>query len=272
MNDLSTDIERVLVTGDLSKLSADQRLSYYNNVCEKLGLNPLTRPFDYLTLNGKLQLYARKDATDQLRKIHSVSVTITSREKTDDVYIVTARAKLKDREDESIGAVNIGGLKGDALANAIMKSETKSKRRVTLSICGLGMLDESELETIPEVKEAQKVQSLNARLAEPQPTVTNHQEPVVEWDAETTTPAPEKKVYSNVDTDHKPGTITEKQRKRLFAIYKKASWTDEQVKEYLLLFYGIEHSKDIPWRAYDQICKEIESGSFEQVAEKKAHS
>lgn len=31
-----------------------------------------------------------------------------------------------------------------------MKAITKAKRRVTLSICGLGMLDESELETIKE--------------------------------------------------------------------------------------------------------------------------
>jgi hypothetical protein len=48
------------------------------------------------------------------------------------------------------------GLKGDALANALMKAETKSKRRVTLSICGLGMLDETEVDTIPD---ARKVES-----------------------------------------------------------------------------------------------------------------
>jgi hypothetical protein len=30
-----------------------------------------------------------------------------------------------------------------------MKAETKAKRRVTLSICGLGLLDETEIETIP---------------------------------------------------------------------------------------------------------------------------
>jgi hypothetical protein len=35
------------------------------------------------------------------------------------------------------------------MANALMKAETKAKRRVTLSICGLGMLDESEVESIP---------------------------------------------------------------------------------------------------------------------------
>jgi hypothetical protein len=52
--------------------------------------------------------------------------------------------------DSSIGAVSVDGLKGDDLANAMMKAETKSKRRVTLSICGLGMLDETEIETIKE--------------------------------------------------------------------------------------------------------------------------
>jgi hypothetical protein len=34
----------------------------------------------------------------------------------------------------------------------MMKAETKSKRRVTLSIVGLGMLDESEVDSIPGAK------------------------------------------------------------------------------------------------------------------------
>jgi hypothetical protein len=46
--------------------------------------------------------------------------------------------------------VPIGSLKGDSLCNALMKGETKAKRRVTLSIAGLGWLDETELETIPQ--------------------------------------------------------------------------------------------------------------------------
>jgi hypothetical protein len=68
-----------------------------------------------------------------------------------DIYVVTARAKDRQgREDESTGAVTVGNLRGDALANALMKAETKAKRRVTLSIAGLGWLDETELETIPQ--------------------------------------------------------------------------------------------------------------------------
>lgn len=146
-------MEQVVIGGDLSKLSAADRLTYYRNVCESVGLNPLTKPFDYLTLSGRMVLYARKDATDQLRNLRGVSVRIVSRERVEDVWIVTAEATTADgRTDASIGAVSIGGLKADALANALMKAETKAKRRVTLSICGLGMLDETEIETIPDAR------------------------------------------------------------------------------------------------------------------------
>jgi hypothetical protein len=147
---LAPQIENLLINGDLSKLDANARLQYYRAVCQSVGLNPLTKPFEYLTLNGRLMLYARKDATDQLRSIHKVGVTIQAREVVDECYVVTARAITPDgRTDESIGAVALGALKGDAKCNALMKAETKAKRRVTLSICGLGMLDETEIETIP---------------------------------------------------------------------------------------------------------------------------
>lgn len=143
-------IETLLIQGDLNRLSSEQRVQYYQGVCKSLGLNPLTKPFDYINLQGKLVLYARKDATEQLRKLYKVSITIKAREQLGDVFAVTANARMPDgREDESVGAVPTLGLKGDNLANALMKAETKAKRRVTLSICGLGILDETEIETIP---------------------------------------------------------------------------------------------------------------------------
>lgn len=145
-------LEQVVIQGDLSKLQPAERVAYYKTVCESVGLNPFTKPFEYINLNGKLTLYAKRDATDQLRAINGVSVEITSREMHDNgIYVVTARARDKHgRTDEAIGAVSIAGLKGDALANAIMKCETKAKRRVTLSICGLGWLDETEVATVPD--------------------------------------------------------------------------------------------------------------------------
>lgn len=117
-----------------------------------MGLDPFTKPFDILRLNGKEVLYCTRSGTQQLNKLHKVSHLITSRDTNQEagVYIVTSKASLPDgRCTESIGAVNIQGLKGEAYANAIMKAETKAKRRATLDLLGLGVLDESEAESIP---------------------------------------------------------------------------------------------------------------------------
>jgi hypothetical protein len=149
---VKTDImESVLVKGDLAKLTPDERVQYYGQVCNSLGLNPLTKPFEYVTLNNRLTLYALRGATDQLRKINNVTLEIVSREIANDILTVHVRAKLPDgRADEDLGSVYYPEtLKGEARANAELKAVTKGKRRVTLSICGLGWLDELEIDDIP---------------------------------------------------------------------------------------------------------------------------
>lgn len=152
-----TTIEQVLIKGDLSTLSTEQRLSYVKQLCELTGLNILTNPFKFMSLQGRLVLYADKGCAEQLRKVHSVGIQSLTSQTINGVYVVTAKAIDKSgREDSATGAVTIEGLKGDGLANALMKAETKAKRRVTLSICGLGMLDESELEPIPGTQVVQE--------------------------------------------------------------------------------------------------------------------
>ena len=148
----SSIANQLILQGDLSKLSANDKVRYYNGYCERMGLDPFTKPFDILRLNGKEVLYCTRSGTQQLNKLHKVSHLITSRDTNAEagVYIVTSKASLPDgRCTESIGAVNIAGLKGEAYANAIMKAETKAKRRATLDLLGLGVLDESEAESIP---------------------------------------------------------------------------------------------------------------------------
>jgi hypothetical protein len=152
----ATALEQVLVSGNLSALSPDQRLDYYNKLCDSLGLNPLTKPFEYITLNGKLTLYARKDATDQLRKIHNVSIMNMRERDKDGIVLVTVDASdASGRLHTATGGAAIQGLKGDALVNAYLKAETKAIRRATLGIVGLGMLDETEVETIKDVTPAE---------------------------------------------------------------------------------------------------------------------
>lgn len=159
MNTPITDIEKVLLGGDLSVLKAEQKIKYMTTVCEKLGLNPMTKPFEFMRLNGKEVMYATKGAAEQLRDVHNISIRVVARDKIEGVYVVTAEASRPDgRVDSSTGAVSIEGLKGEALSNALMKAETKAKRRVTLSICSLNMLDETEVESIPaSAKGANKI-------------------------------------------------------------------------------------------------------------------
>lgn len=162
-------LERILIHGDLGQLTPSQKITYYKTVCESVGLNPMTQPFSYLVLNNREVLYAKREATEQLRFIHSVSIDPAhfTRELVEGVYVVTAPASVPSgRTDVSTGAVWIEGLKGDARANAMMRAETKAKRRVTLSICGLGMLDETEIETIP-----------NAYVVAPDATVPQEPQP-----------------------------------------------------------------------------------------------
>ena len=144
------NLERVLIQGDLSGLSEEERMAFYGNVCRSLGLNPLTQPFAFLRLSGKLTLYAKKDCTDQLRKLHGVSITSVDTVHQDGLFIATARAVDRHgRADCDMGFASLSGLKGESLGNAMLKAVTKAKRRTTLSICGLGMLDETEVEDIP---------------------------------------------------------------------------------------------------------------------------
>jgi hypothetical protein len=151
-------IEAGLIKGDLSKFTDEQRLEYHNLVCKLAGLNPLTRPFDYLYLNGKLVLYPNKSCAEQLRKIHGISLEIISQDlNADGLYTVRARAKDDaGRTDEDVGVVTLGQARsGEAVANMILKCVTKAKRRVTLSICGLGFLD-SEGDDAPRSPERRR--------------------------------------------------------------------------------------------------------------------
>jgi hypothetical protein len=162
-------MEQVLIRGDLAGLTSAERARYYTRVCESLGLNALTRPFDYITLSGRLTLYALKGCTDQLRRLYGVSVSVVAHKEADGLLTVHVRAVDRDgRTDEDFGVVSLPDtMKGDTRANAIMKAITKAKRRVTLSLCGLGMLDESELETIPE--SAKRAPSTKPRTVVPAP-------------------------------------------------------------------------------------------------------
>jgi hypothetical protein len=168
-------VEQAMLIGDISQMTDAQRIAYYVATCKSLNLNPLTKPFQALKGDdGKMTLYPDKGCAEQLRKLHRVSIKVIGREFLDDLYIVTVRATTPDgREEESQGVVPIAKPKGTwkeyeykgqqrrrfepeldsqgheimvpltgaERAAALMRAETKSKRRATLAICGLGLPD-----------------------------------------------------------------------------------------------------------------------------------
>lgn len=143
-------IESIVLRGDLSGLGPNERARFYTQMCEGLGLNPHAQPFAFLKLNGKEVLYATRGATDQLAAIHRLNREIIDGPKVIDlagtklVYAVCRATHPNGRVETATATVPLVDP-----VNVLMKCETKAKRRATLSILGLGVLDEMELETIP---------------------------------------------------------------------------------------------------------------------------
>lgn len=146
-------ILQLVAGGDTSRLTPQQKLTYYRARCEAAGLDPRTHPFEFTKLQGKETLYARKAASDQLAAKNGIRFHVLAKGIESDLYVVTGRVICQDgREMDDIGAVAIKGKTGDELANAMMKALTKCRRRAVLSVCGLGVPDETELETVPREK------------------------------------------------------------------------------------------------------------------------
>jgi hypothetical protein len=162
---VSEQIENILIIGDLKNLTAEQRVEYAKAFAKSLGINILTRPFDYILFREydnspeRLELYLNAKGAAQLRKIHRISIIPGSLKRVIQDEHCMVSVDVRDgwgSTDSATGSVSLFKFKdgrkipfaGREWDNAIMKSETKAKRRATLSICGLAMLDESQLDTM----------------------------------------------------------------------------------------------------------------------------
>lgn len=143
-------IDSLVLCGDISALSPQERARYYIEFCNALGLNAASKPLEILRLNGKEVLYPTRGATDQLAAMHRLNREIIDGPKLIDlagtklVYCVCRATHPNGRVETAVATVALSDP-----ANVLMKCETKAKRRATLSILGLGLLDETEVEAIP---------------------------------------------------------------------------------------------------------------------------
>src|SRR6202789_3830436 len=143
--EISPALLYVMLTGDLSQLTTEQKVEWYFMRCETLGLDPRTQPFAYLKLKNKDVLYPLKACTEQLANNHGVSTRIAARESDGEFYTVTCQAAdPSGRITERTGIAYVKGLGAEDTINARLKGETKACRRTVLAHCGLGAPEEGE--------------------------------------------------------------------------------------------------------------------------------
>ncbi len=154
-------LESLVLRGDISGLTADQKVQHYLGMCRILGLDAATQPLAYLRLSGKEVLYVTRGATDRLAAMHGLNREIIDGPRVMDlagtklVYAVCRATLPGGRYETATATVPLTDP-----VNVLMKAETKAKRRATLAILGLGLLDETEVDSIPG---AQTVEPAPAR-------------------------------------------------------------------------------------------------------------
>lgn len=151
-----TLLAKIVQSGNLAYLSESDRLVYYFSYCRQLGLNPLSRPFDYISEGEgeklKISLYPNTIAASQLRDSRNVSTRIVREEILLDgeVYSVLVEARMGDRTEQATGKVGIKldkygkPLSGEAKAKLMKKAESQARRRATLAIVGLDAMGEGD--------------------------------------------------------------------------------------------------------------------------------
>lgn len=221
-------VEAALV-GDLSKLSPQQCVNLIMGLCRKTGLDPLTKPFEFIvTWDARKKaerkiLYATKNASEQLSRIHNLVVAIVEKEIVTTPcgeQILTLRSTCKSpdgRQSENVAAVSLSTvvknsdgtvalvipLTGREYSVAYMRAHTMAMRRVVLTHTGISVPDETEIDNI---EGARKVETpLPPQATQATPTVTEAEaeiqdaEEVVENPALTTVEADAKRFGEDAD-------------------------------------------------------------------------
>lgn len=143
-------MEHVLATGDLIQFTPKQRVGYYLWLCQKLAIDSTSRPFDWLTLDGRLVFYPNRSCAEQLRRRHQISIELVRKEVVGDLFCVEVKGwRPNGQVDFASKYVALRDTRGNRLAgqqyaNALMKAESGAKRRLTFSLVGLSTVPDTE--------------------------------------------------------------------------------------------------------------------------------
>jgi hypothetical protein len=172
----------IQVTGDLKGMTLVQKAEFLANLARAEGIPCFPAPYaigvDKKT--GKESIISKKTRAEALRNRDRISLEtryfgpLKVGEKVDEMFWqATVRATAPDgRVDENVGIVFLGGLLGEDKSNKMMAALTKAENRVTYSICGASMVDETEADSAGfKVVPAPPLQG--PRVIQPGPALTS---------------------------------------------------------------------------------------------------
>jgi hypothetical protein len=155
----------------------------------------------------------------------------------------------------------------DDIANTVLKMAVKRAMvAVVRMVCGASEVWSEDFEDMPE----EIVDSLTEKTYLDENDITM---PQPKKQVEHSDPQQKKQVEED-QNPKKKGVITEKQRKRLFAIATSANMPTEHLKIAVKNLCGVDRTEDIKWGDYDTICSfaenysaNLEAGVFTRWAE-----
>lgn len=154
------DMESVAVreyfrSGNVAQLRDSEKDFVLQKLCDRYGLDPILRPFDLISFQGGQKFYMTASATNQLANIKSLSREVGEISIDEAKMLAKCTVSVLDpqgRKENSTGYVSVARflaptkdnpvpkrvmMEGEDLANALLKLETKTKRRATMSFFGV---------------------------------------------------------------------------------------------------------------------------------------
>lgn len=257
-------IESAFLENDMSKLDPGQRLTLYNQICNSIGLNPYSKPFQYINLSGRLVLYPTSECTKQLGMLYGLSYYQSDSKTEGNLLVVTVVAKTRDgREDFDIGTVDlrVWDNKKSAfrepnpteMGNLYKKALTQAKRRVTLSLCGLGWLN---------------AQIDNTKPAPAKPGSAPLDVDVAEFDDYSVVEDTDPITSGAVDPDPAPPQMTKTEMQTAIKTAATAAGIpDETLRNELRSHFNVKTSKDLDPEKYNEILDWIHTWELDSAAD-----
>lgn len=179
-----SDVAAFMTSGDLSRMTKQVKDQFITSLSGKIGIPPYPPPFMFaVDKRGKETLVPTKHLAQALRDKCGISTEITYQgpllmgngEVDNTIYVVKVKGTLpngRSAEDMGTGAFVGDSAVGRGKADEILKTVTKANNRVTYNLLGLGLLDETEVDSMRDRGLLPQVNNQPRQLTPSLPKVT----------------------------------------------------------------------------------------------------